>query len=92
MAEGTIHHILKLPAVKSSYILCQFTTQLTVDGIKLKLNLFNKVFLMAAVDPAIAGYPAHDECVGRCRDGIAGLCLPFVTRYVYSKLINEQEL
>ena len=47
---------------------------------------------MAAIDPAVAGYPAHDECVGRCRDGIAGLCLSFVTRYVYSNLINGQEL
>ena len=46
---------------------------------------------MAAIDPAIAGYPAHDECVGRCRDGIAGLCLSFVTRYMYSDLINGQE-
>ena len=65
---------------------------LTVNVIKLLLDLFNKIFLMAAIDPAVAGYPAHDECVGRCRDGIAGLCLSFVTRYVYSNLINGQEL
>ena len=82
---------LKLPAnvVKNSYILCQFATLLTVNIIKLKLNLFNKFFLMAAIDPAFAGHPAHDECVGRCCDGIAGLCLSFVTRYMYScNLLN----
>jgi len=35
---------------------------------------------MAAIDPAVAGYSANDDCVGRCGDGIAGLCLSFVAR------------
>ena len=69
-----------------------FTTLFTVNGIKLKLNLFNKVFFMAAIDPTVAGYQANDECVGRCRNGIARLCLSFVTRYMCSNLINRQEL
>lgn len=44
---------------------------------------------MVVVDFVIVGYLVYDECVGRCRDGIVGLCFFFVIRYVYSKLINE---
>jgi len=42
---------------------------------------------MAAVDLAVAGYRAHDGCIGRCCDGAAGLCLSFVTRYMHNNVL-----